>query len=41
VINVAAYAAEIMRAGLESVHPGQIEAAECLGLSRMAAPAGT
>jgi len=34
VINIAAYAAEIIRAGLESVPRGQIEAAECLGLSR-------
>ncbi len=35
VINVAAYAAEIMRAGLDSVPPGQVEAGECLGLSRV------
>jgi polar amino acid transport system permease protein len=34
VINIAAYAAEIIRAGLESVPKGQIEAAECLGLSK-------
>ena len=34
VINIGAYAAEIIRAGLESVPRGQIEAAECLGLSR-------
>jgi polar amino acid transport system permease protein len=34
VINIAAYAAEIIRAGLESVPRGQIEAAECLGLSK-------
>lgn len=34
VINIAAYAAEIIRAGLEAVPRGQIEAAECLGLSR-------
>ena len=34
VINVGSYTTEIMRAGFESVHPGQIEAAECLGLSR-------
>lgn len=33
-INIAAYAAEIIRAGLESVPKGQIEAAECLGLSK-------
>jgi len=32
-INIAAYASEIIRAGLESVPRGQIEAAECLGLS--------
>ncbi len=34
VINVGAYTTEIMRAGFESVPPGQIEAAECLGLTR-------
>jgi len=34
IINIAAYAAEIIRAGLESVPRGQIEAAECLGLSK-------
>ena len=34
VINVGAYTTEIMRAGFDSVHPGQLEAAECLGLSR-------
>ena len=34
VINVGSYTTEIMRAGFESVPPGQIEAAECLGLSR-------
>ena len=34
IINIAAYAAEIIRAGLEAVPRGQIEAAECLGLSR-------
>ncbi|QKJ86085.1 Amino acid ABC transporter permease [Paramixta manurensis] len=33
-INVSAYTAEIMRAGFESVHQGQWEAAETLGLSR-------
>ena len=33
-INVGAYATEIMRAGFDSVHKGQIEAAECLALSR-------
>lgn len=34
IVNVGAYTTEIMRAGIESVHPGQIEAAECLGMSR-------
>lgn len=34
-INVGAYTGEIMRAGFNSVHPGQWEAAECLGLSRL------
>lgn len=34
VINVAAYSCEIMRAGMDSTHKGQIEAAECLGLTR-------
>ncbi|KRA53041.1 amino acid ABC transporter permease [Devosia sp. Root635] len=34
VINVGAYSTEIVRAGIESVHPSQIEAAESLGLSR-------
>ncbi|QDC02414.1 amino acid ABC transporter permease [Mesorhizobium sp. 8] len=33
VINVGAYTTEIVRAGIEDVHPGQIEAAESLGLS--------
>jgi len=33
-INVAAYTAEIMRAGLDSIAPGQVEAGECLGLSQ-------
>lgn len=35
VLNVGAYTAEIMRAGIASIHPGQIEAAECLGMSRL------
>lgn len=35
VVNIGAYTAEIMRAGIESVHRGQIEAAECLGLSQV------
>jgi polar amino acid transport system permease protein len=34
VINVCAYTAEIVRAGMEAVHPSQIEAAEALGLSK-------
>lgn len=34
VVNVSAYAAEIMRAGLESIHEGQVEAASCLAMSR-------
>ena len=34
-INVGAYATEIMRAGFDAVPPGQIEAGECLGLSRV------
>ena len=33
-VNVAAYTAEIMRAGLEAIPPGQIEAGECLGLTK-------
>jgi polar amino acid transport system permease protein len=34
VINVGAYTTEIMRAGFDSIPRGQIEAGECLGLSR-------
>lgn len=34
-INVGAYTTEIMRAGFESIAPGQIEAADCLGLTRL------
>lgn len=34
IINLGAYSCEILRAGIESIHPGQIEAAECLALSR-------
>lgn len=33
-VHLGAYATEIFRAGLESVPPGQIEAAKALGLSR-------
>ncbi|MDY7579011.1 amino acid ABC transporter permease [Herbaspirillum sp. RTI4] len=34
IINVGAYTSEIVRAGIQSIHGGQLEAAECLGLSR-------
>lgn len=34
VINLGAYACEIVRAGIESIHKGQIEAAECLALTK-------
>ena len=34
VINVGAYTAEIVRAGMDTIHPSQVEAAEALGLSR-------
>jgi polar amino acid transport system permease protein len=34
-INVGAYSSEIIRAGLEAIHRGQLEAAETLGLSRL------
>ena len=34
VINISAYTCEIMRAGIESIRKGQLEAAECLGLNR-------
>lgn len=33
-INVSAYTTEIIRAGIESINKGQLEAAHCLGLSR-------
>jgi polar amino acid transport system permease protein len=35
IINFGAYTCEIVRAGIESVHKSQIEAAECLGLSHV------
>jgi polar amino acid transport system permease protein len=35
VINVSAYTAEIMRAGLESIPRAEIEAADCLALSKV------
>src|SRR5688500_12677780 len=35
VINIGAYPTEIMRAGIDSIHTGQIEAAQCLALSRV------
>ena len=35
VINVGAYTTEIMRAGIESIPKTQIEAGDCLGLSRL------
>jgi len=34
VINIGAYTTEIMRAGILSIHRGQIEAAECLAMSK-------
>jgi len=36
-MNAAAYLSEIIRGGIESVEPGQTEAAECLGMSPMQA----
>lgn len=33
-INIGAYSSEIIRAGIESIHKGQSEAADCLGLAR-------
>ena len=35
VVNVVAYAAEIIRAGIESIGKGQVEAGTALGLSRL------
>jgi len=34
IINLGAYTCEIMRAGMDSIHRGQIEAAECLAMTR-------
>ncbi len=34
VINIGAYATEILRAGIESIKRGQLEAGDCLGLTR-------
>jgi polar amino acid transport system permease protein len=34
-INIAAYMTEVIRAGLESIHRSQVEAAESLGLSKL------
>ena len=34
VVNVGAYATEIIRAGIESIHKGQVEAGTALGLKR-------
>ncbi|WP_018182919.1 amino acid ABC transporter permease [Kaistia granuli] len=34
VINTGAYGSEIIRAGIESIAKGQLEAAECLGLNK-------
>src|SRR3546814_893630 len=34
VINVGAYSSEIIRAGMDAIPAGQLEAAECLGLSK-------
>ncbi len=35
VVNMGAYTTEIMRAGIESIHRTQLEAADCLGLTRL------
>lgn len=34
-LNTGAYSSEIIRAGIDSIAKGQVEAAECLGLSRL------
>ncbi len=34
VVNMGAYTTEIMRAGIQSIHHTQLEAADCLGLTR-------
>ncbi len=34
VVNIGSYTTEVMRAGIESIRKGQLEAAECMGLSR-------
>ena len=35
-INGGAYLTEVFRAGLESIHQGQMEAAQMLGMTRLA-----
>lgn len=35
VINTGAYSSEIIRAGIDSIAKGQLEAAECLGLNKL------
>ena len=35
VVNMGAYTTEIMRAGIQSIHRTQLEAADCLGLTRV------
>ena len=36
-INSGAYVAELMRSGIQAVDPGQMEAAQCLGMTRLQA----